>query len=286
MPGVTRSRRCTGLLAALLASIGLLAPASWADRGDGDAENAGVECQWPPRVYPSADRVRAATSFARDRGAVGFAVIDGCGGVRGYEQDRQFSSASISKALLLAGFLRDHEHPTDSERSTLESMISFSDNDAADEVYAAVGDKGMTEIARRAGMRSFTPDPGFWGGAQVTAADMARFFFGLEENLGPGRELGKRLLASVTPLQRWGIPEAAGDDWRVWFKGGWRPAGEENTTGPVTHQAGLLEHANGERVAIAVLTHDPPGLPSYGTIEGITERLLKSPPRPRRWVSP
>ena len=105
-------------------------------------------------------------------------------------------------------------------------MITYSDNRAADAVYAQVGDEGLEEVARRAGMRDFEPTPGFWGGDQVTAADLARFFFRLEANLpGPHRAYAKGLLARITPVERWGIPQAIGHGWSVWFKGGWRPAG-------------------------------------------------------------
>ena len=40
---------------------------------------------------------------------------------------------------------------------------------------------------------------------------MARFYFRLERNLGRRyRDYGMRLLSSITPTQRWGIPAAAG----------------------------------------------------------------------------
>jgi hypothetical protein len=166
-------------------------------------------------------------------------------------------------------------------------MITVSDNDAAGSIYARVGDSGMTDVAERAGMRSFEVTPGYWGGAQVTAADLARFFGGLDRNLAaPYRDFGKGLLANIASTQRWGIPEGAGGSWRVYFKGGWRPPATEETSGPVTHQAALLEHDDGGRIAIAVLTDQPPGGDSYETIEGITRRLLadRPSPVPARWV--
>jgi hypothetical protein len=177
-------------------------------------------------------------------------VIGSSSGIRGYDTTRAFSSASASKTLLLAAELRLLERerkPLDSgTRALLEPMITYSDNDAAGGVYALVGDAGLEDVAERAGMRDFTIDPGFWGGAQITAADMARFYFRLERNLGRRyRAYGLGLLAGITPTQRWGIPAAAGRAWRVWFKGGWRPAGQEGTTGPVTHQGALLEHRDG-----------------------------------------
>jgi Beta-lactamase enzyme family len=247
---------------------------------------------WPPEPYPSGRRVAAARRFAEAApGAVAFAVMDGNGGVRGLDQDARFSSASVSKPLLLAAELRllrrEGEPLDEGTRSTLESMIEVSDNDAADNIYARVGDEGMEKAAERAGMRDFEPTPGFWGGAQVTAADMARFFFYLDRNLvGPHARYAKSLLANVNSVQRWGIPATVDGGWRVYFKGGWRPPASEQTSGPVTHQAALLERGSGQRVAIAILTDQSPGSTSFATLEGITGRLLADDPPSRRWPAP
>jgi beta-lactamase class A len=255
------------------------------DHGSGEAP--ANRCVWPQGAYPSEAQVQRAAAFASGRESVAFAVIDRCGGLRGYDDRRPFSSASISKALLLAAYLRQRaEAPIPAaDRALLRSMITLSDNDAGDAIYARVGDTGLAAVAQRAGMRDFEPTPGFWGGAQVTAADMARFFFGLEGNLPQRhRRYGMRLLASIVGPQRWGIPAAAGEGWRVWFKGGWRPSNEHPTSGPVTHQAALLRHSSGERVAIAVLTDDAPGSLAFGTIEGIAIRLLRPAPRSLTWA--
>jgi hypothetical protein len=137
-------------------------------------------------------------------------------------------------------------------------------------------------------MRSFGLDPGFWGGAQLTAADLARFYWRLERNFpGRYRKYGMRLMSHITETQRWGIPAAAGDEWRVWFKGGWRPPGQEGTTGAVTHQGALMVHRGGERLALAVLTNEAPGTGGgYTAIEGVTSRLLAEPPRAGGWPVP
>jgi hypothetical protein len=276
------------LTVALVTGIG---GSSFADQGGGkdhQQDNA-----WPRDPYPSSRAIRRAQEFAAGRGDVSFAVIDSSIGLRGYDPDRQFSSASVTKALLLAAELRrlDREGlPLDDEtKALLEPMITYSDNGAADAVYAQVGDGGLVEVARRAGMTSFEATPGFWGGDQVTAADLARFFFRLETNLrGPHRAYAKSLLARITPVERWGIPQAIGHGWSVWFKGGWRPAGQEHTSGAVTHQAALLVHRGGERVALAVLSDETPGgATGFGAIEGVTARLLAKPPPNRRgWVAP
>ena len=183
--------------------------------------------------------------------------------------------------------LRDSGEPLDaSTRSTLEAMITYSDNGSADVIYGRVGDAGMADVAERAGMTSFEPIPGYWGGAQITAADMARFYLGLNRNLvRPYRAFGLRTLAGITESQRWGIPQGAGPGWTIFFKGGWRPYEVEETSGPVTHQAALLRYRNGERVALAVLTEEVPGDPGgYGTIEEVARLLLRPPPTgPLRW---
>src|SRR3954454_24289405 len=279
-------------VATLALALALVTGARSAAKQDGGRHDDGAKT-WPRNHYPSARAIRRAQRFAASRGDVSFALLDDSIGMRGYDADRQFSSASVSKALLLAAELRrlDREGlPLDGATKDLrEPMITYSDNRAADAIYARVGDAGLDEVAEHAGMRDFEPTPGYWGGAKVTAADLARFFFRLEANLPrPHRAYAKALLARITPVERWGIPRAVGDGWSVWFKGGWRPAGQEDTSGPVTHQAALLVHRGGERLALAVLTDETPGdSTGFGGIEAATERLLAAPPRSRRgWVAP
>lgn len=273
----TPHRRFLSLLAAAAAALSI--------GGGGQPQGGG----WPPDPYPEGTRVDAARGLAgAAAGTVSFAVVDADGGVRGLDEHNQFSSASVSKALLLAAELRRlraADEPLDGgTRSLLEAMIKFSDNDAASAIYARVGDGGMQEVAESAGMREFEVTPGYWGGAQVTAADLALFFYDLDRNLvGPHADYARRLLADVTSSQRWGIPAAASGGWRVYFKGGWRPAGTEETSGPVTHQAALLVHRSGVRIGVAVLSDQSPGSTSYATVEGIAARLIAQPPRSGRW---
>jgi hypothetical protein len=283
-------------IAASIAGLGalllpLLGGQSLARRG---SHSGGAERKlWPRAPYPSAEAIRRAQAFAAGWGDVSFALIDPSIGTRGYDADRQYSSASVSKALLLAAELRRLERedePLDfSTKGLLEPMITYSDNRAADAIYARVGDAGLEEAAKRAGMRDFAVTPGFWGGDQVTAADLARFFYRLDAEF-PRRDraYAKRLLARITAVERWGIPQAIDRGWSIWFKGGWRPAGQEHTSGAVTHQAALLVHRGGERLALAVLTEEPPGTGAgFDAIEGVAERLLAKPP-PRRggWPVP
>jgi len=286
--------RVASVASIALVGVSLVALGSQAvaDRGD-DKASRHTHKAWPRTVYPPPAAVRRAQRFAAARGDVSFAVIDGSLGLRGYDYDRQFSSASVSKALLLAAELRrlDREGlPLDGETSALlDPMITYSDNRAADAIYARVGDEGLEEVARHAGMRDFEPIPGYWGGDRITAADIARFFYRLEANLPRShRRYAKRLLSRITPAESWGIPQAVGDGWSIWFKGGWRPPGGRHNTGPVSHQAALLEHRRGERLALAVLTDEAPwGGGGFDAIEGVARRLLARPPPYRGgWVAP
>jgi hypothetical protein len=285
-----RTARLAPVAAAL---IGLVALGGGSLAASSDRHESSRSKVWPRIPYPPRGAIRRAQRFAAERGDVSFAVIDDSIGMRGYDVDRQFSSASVSKALLLAAELRRldrDDEPLDTEtKGLLEPMVAYSDNRAANAVYARVGDAGLEEVARRAGMRDFEPTPGFWGGDKITAADMARFFFRLEANLpGPHRAYAKGLLARITPIERWGIPQVVGRGWWVWFKGGWRPTGQKDTSGPVTHQAALLVHRGGERVGLAILSDEPPGdYDGFGAIEGVTRRLLARPPPNRRgWPAP
>jgi hypothetical protein len=101
---------------------------------------------------------------------------------------------------------------------------------------------------------------------------MARYFSRVREVLPrPHRRTGMGLLASITPEQRWGIAKAAGRNWKVHFKGGWRETGE----GELVHQAALLRGDDGRDMAIAVLT-DAQSSRTYAihTVRGVADRLI------------
>jgi len=229
----------------------------------------------PLERVPGQEAIHRAATFARTRGdLVSFAAIDSTGRLHSARGTIPYPSASLGKAMVLVAYLRRLEAEgaplTTETRQELTSMITWSDNKAADAIYPAIGDPGMVDVARRARMRSFEPT-GYWSEEQVTADDMARLMWRLRHLLGQRyRELGMRLLAHVVSAQRWGIPAAAGSSWRIWFKGGWR----ESPGGQLVHQAALLR-GEGRRVAIAVLTDAQPSQ-AYGvdTIRGIAARLL------------
>ena len=234
----------------------------------------------PPRPLPGAAAMQRAWKFARRRGGqVSFAVVDTAGRMKTRQGGRLYPSASVVKAMLLVAELRRlHELGLPLDPATedlLEAMITYSDNDAADAIYARVGDPGLVAVAQSTGMRRFTV-AGYWGNAQVTAADLARFFSRVRKLLPrPYRRTGLRLLGSVIPEQRWGVPRAAHGRWTVHFKGGWRAT----ERGELVHQAAWLKDGHRE-LAIAVLTDAQPSqLHAIHTVRGIADRLLRPPRR-------
>ena len=241
----------------------------------------------PKSLFPEAGSLENAWEYAAARaGPISIGVIDSRGRFHGYDAERPYPSASISKVLLLAAELRRLDAAGSSldgaTRALLARMITLSDNDAADAIYARVGDAGLYEVARAAGMESFGV-AGYWAEARITAADMARLMWHLEDVFaGPERKFALGLLGSIVSSQRWGIPAGAGEGWNVRFKGGWRPT----DSGQLDHQAAELRR-DGERLAIAVLSD---GQPSHAyateTMRGIADRLIgpmSSEPWDGRW---
>ena len=217
--------------------------------------------------------MRDAASWASQReGTISWAVFTSNGVLHSRNGARRYPSASTSKAMLLAAYLRRHarEPIPPAAKPVLETMIRRSGNRAAHAIHAQVGDAGLTAVARAAGMRGFQAN-GTWSEAAITAADQARLFFRLDRVLPPRhRAYGRTLLGTIVPQQRWGIPRPllrAG--FTVLFKGGWRKK--------LVHQAALVER-DGERAALAVLTDANPSH-EYGraTLEGIAKRMFARP---------
>ncbi len=222
--------------------------------------------------------MREAWRFARRRGGqVSLAVVDTRGRLRGRDAGRRYVSASVVKAMLLVAELRRLQRnglPLDgATRDLLKAMIVHSDNDSADMIYRRVGDPGLVRVAKSARMRRFTV-AGYWAKAQVTAADLARFFSGVRRLLPrPHRRVALHFLASIVRDQRWGLPRAAGGSWTAYAKGGWRATGR----GELVHQAAWLHDGNRD-LAIAILTDAQPSrIYAIHTVRRIADRLLRSP---------
>ena len=226
-------------------------------------------------AYPPSNRVIAAARYLSGRaGTNAFAVIDDDHRLAGVNLHRRFHSASVVKAMLLVAYLRrlDYQHrPLDrASQALLYPMIHSSDNNAASTVLAIVGEAALARVARDAQMEDFEASSGWWAFTEVSAADLARFFF-RQDAMIPGRFDGyaRWLLSTIEPSESWGIPVIARPEFQVFFKGGWLPKSEG-----LVNQVGRLERP-GIVFALAVLTCQDPSM-VYGeqTIQGVTARLL------------
>lgn len=223
-------------------------------------------------------RRTAAVSWLEQRaGNASFAFVTSRGRLYGYHKWRVRPSGSLLKAMLLVAYLDKrsvrHRALTDSERSLLGPMIRRSDNDAAGVILGRVGSARLSRLARRVPMRHFRLHYPIWGLSEVTAGDQARFFYKIDKLVAiRHRTYARRLLTSIVPSQRWGIPPVRPPGWKIFFKGGWRSG-----TGRVTHQSALLER-RAERISLSVLTEWSPSH-AYGTrtIRGVARRLLRTP---------
>jgi hypothetical protein len=245
--------------------------------GGGRSRTVQVIVELP--LYPSSDRVKRAAYYLGGRaGTNAFAVVDDRGHLAGVSVHRHFHSASVVKSMLLVAYLRmlaAHNRPLDgSSQALLYPMIHSSDNGAASAVLANVGVDGLNRVAGAAGMEDYRSAGARWGFTEVSAADLARFFF-KQDSLIPRRFDGyaRWLLSTIEPSQSWGIPSVARPEFQVFFKGGWLPAVEG-----LVNQAGRLERP-GIVFACAILTVHNPSM-AYGeeTIQGVTARLLGRAP--------
>lgn len=238
-----------------------------------------------PAAAPAATcwgaRVERAKAFAKGRdGRVAFVLIDADGRVHELGARAGFRTASLLKPLLLATYLRRsdvrHRSLTSAERALLDPMIRRSDDNAASAVLGRVGATAIARTARAAGMRQFRLITPIWGLSRTSAIDQARFFRNLDAVLpARHRAYAHRLLRTIVPSQRWGIPRARPAGWRLEFKGGWGSG-----SGQVNSQSSRLTRG-GRMVNLAVMTEGNPSH-DYGstTIRGVTARLLLPQPCP------
>jgi len=180
----------------------------------------------------------------------------------GYRSGSHYDSASVVKVAIMAAVLRRQEQQdrylTATEVRLLGKMIKNSDNDAASRLYASLGrGPAMQRFYAAAGMTHTSSGPGTsWGLTQITATDqvvllghLARPTDLLTRN---GRIYARKLMASVTASQAWGVSAGPPDGTRVELKNGWL---SRSTHGWRVHSTGHVK-GSGRDYLVVVLTMD------------------------------
>lgn len=143
--------------------------------------------------------------------------------------EAKFPMASTGKVMIATGVLEKvakGEFDYASIQSDMTSMITQSDNNAADRLYAKMGKAvPMQDLESRYGLSSTVTDRG-WGTTLTTSADQAKLLnqvIGLQESPLPEaqRVILRDLMKAVNPDQAWGAGTNIPAGWSVAKKNGW-----------------------------------------------------------------
>jgi Beta-lactamase enzyme family len=194
-----------------------------------------------------------------------------------YRQDRQYYSASVVKATILAALLRklmeEHRYLSLAQQTLARKMITESSNSAASRLWAEVGRPSLQHFLNLAKMKQTVLGPGgYWGLTLITAHDEIVLLNLLTSKNSvldrPSRSYELSLMARVIPSQRWGVPAGAPADLTVHVKNGWLPyPGQDWHINSIGSFSG--HHRN---YMIVVLTTGNPSM-TYGvnTVQDIAE---------------
>jgi hypothetical protein len=233
-------------------------------------------------TYPQlATRISAGIKAAlADRSSlVGLAVDDPALGLTcALHQRWHDDAASVAKVMILGALLHElaaegrQLSPQQSELA--EEMITESDDSAASDLWGEVGPTAMQSFLDLAGMTETTLGPGiYWGLTQVDAHDemrLLRLLVTRNTVLDPAAQnYVLRLMADVTPSQRWGVPAGAPADVTVHVKNGWLPDPDLWVINSIGDFTGRYDDAS-----IVILTEENPSM-SYGidTVQAAAEAI-------------
>ena len=230
----------------------------------------------PPGSW--APGMKAAIGYSEQRsGSISFSVKSPSGKLFAYRGHRVVPAASVFKAMLLAGYLRqasvrDRKLDAD-DRALLAPMIKRSDNSAASAIADRLGPHRVNRLGHDAGMRHFRYTRP-WGLSSIDATEQARYFFHLERYIPRRHEdYARYLLSHIVKSQQWGIAKVRRPDWNLYFKSGWGSG-----TGAVSHQVAFLKKGEA-RIAVAIMiTNSPSHAYSIETLRGVAKRLLRDLP--------
>ena len=233
------------------------------------AGRGGLRAGWDHRLATALATVRSTQT-----GSLAVGVTDISTGVTAVYGGRLvFHTASIVKVDILASLLlagqraggRDDQglaggSPLDQVNTGLASqMIETSSDDAASDLWAAIGEGGgLAEADETFGLRHTTPGPGgFWGLTTTTVGDQLRLLRVLTNRHSPldarSRDCELGLMRNVIAGQNWGVSAAASPGSVLAIKNGWLPDPELW----VINSMGVVDH-DGQRLLIVVLSSDQP----------------------------
>ncbi|MGV9773753.1 serine hydrolase [Streptosporangium sp. NPDC003464] len=231
------------------------------------------------------DLTRALDDYLEDRpgrvAAAAFDLVTGAGYT--YHDSGPFLLASVAKVGILTALLLRAQAAgrplTRHERSRAGVMIRRSDNQAASELYAAVGGRrGLARVLRGLGATATWPAPWpYWGATRGGPSEQLRVLWALSSPAGPvsaaNRRFATRLMSSVVPGQAWGVSAAASAEDRVSLKNGWLPARVHGGLWTV-NSIGRLR-SDGHDLLVAVLSERSPGKDTgIATVERVARLVV------------
>ncbi len=232
-------RRPSFFLLAVAAAVALVLPGFVVSAArPASASTAAVQadssiCTSAKHPALAAEISKGVTAALRSRtdSTVGLAVADARDGLTcKLHWTSHFDAASVIKVTIISALLRKEGGPsklTSEQRELAWLMITQSDDDAATDLWNDVGGvSGMQVFLNKAGM-SHTELNYAWGLTLLTAQDELTL---LDLLVYPNKVLSTAsrlyvlyLMKSVTPSQRWGVPDGAPEDITVHVKNGWLP---------------------------------------------------------------
>ena len=274
---IPRAGLALGLTVAL--SLGAATATATAATTAKQAKAAGTICWSGPHPKLAARISRGVLAALHGRSSVVSVKVDDTVHhvICDYHQDRQYYSASVVKATILAALLRklmgENRYLSSAQQALAKEMITESSNSAASALWAEVGRHSLQHFLKLAKMKQTVLGPGgYWGLTVITAHDEMLLLNLLTSKNSvldaPSRTYELSLMARVIPSQRWGVPAGAPADVTVHVKNGWLPyPGKDWHINSIGSFSG--HHRN---YMIVVLTAGNPSM-TYGvdTVQDIAE---------------
>jgi hypothetical protein len=213
-------------------------------------------------------RFAQATVLLKVTGHIGVVVRDRQTGAvwRAGEPDFRIWAGSTPKLAFAVALEEEARAGTikldDTAKQQIASMLSVSDNKAADSLWNTYAKNANAMMARfqKYGMKSAGYVKGFpsrWGFVKCSAQDLANLMSYVLENLDPDlRSYIVGAMRGVGSVQHWGV-WGAGAAMQPGVKNGWSVESDDGKNHWITATVGFAGPA--ERYEVAAMYHQPPG---------------------------